>query len=70
MSHPFSRFVPVVLLTITGLTISTVHAAPFGSWNPFKEKVSADPEESYLLTEANGPWTILATTFVGDEAEE
>ena len=70
MFQPFSRFVLVVLLTIAGLAISTVHASPFGSWNPFKEKVSADPEQSYLLTEANGPWTILATTFVGDGAEE
>ena len=70
MFQPFSRFVLVVLLTIGGLAISTVHAASFGSWNPFKEKVSADPEQSYFLTEANGPWTILATTFVGDGAEE
>lgn len=41
--------------------------------NPFTKLIvfnrpEADPDKSYTLTDANGPWMILAVTFSGDEA--
>lgn len=33
------------------------------------QRVEADPEKKYTLTESNGPWMILAVTFTGDEAD-
>jgi hypothetical protein len=32
--------------------------------------VEADPEKSYALSEANGPWMVMACTFSGDGAEK
>ena len=34
------------------------------------QRVEADPAADYRLTEENGPWVILATTFSGDGAVE
>lgn len=41
-------------------------------WSKFltKGRVEADPNRDYVITEANGPWMILATTFSGDGAEQ
>ncbi len=33
-------------------------------------RVEADPDKDYRLSQENGPWTILACTFSGDGAEE
>jgi len=33
-------------------------------------RVEADPDKSYVLTEQNGPWMIVATTFSGEGAEQ
>jgi hypothetical protein len=33
------------------------------------KRLEADPNKSYALTEQNGPWTIMAMTFRGEEAE-
>lgn len=35
-----------------------------------RDRVEADPNKDYLLTEENGPWTIVACTFSGEGAEE
>jgi hypothetical protein len=45
-----------------------LYAAP--PWKPiisFK-KIDADPDNEYPLTEQNGPWVIMATTFTGPDA--
>ncbi len=34
------------------------------------DRVEADPNKQYLLTEENGPWMILACTFSGPNAEQ
>ena len=34
------------------------------------ERVAADPDRDYVMTEANGPWMIMATTFSGEGAED
>jgi hypothetical protein len=43
-------------------------ANPLQKLLPFK-KVDANPNKTYPLTDANGPWMILATVFRGDDAE-
>ena len=70
MSQQSFRFTLVMLAVSANFLSATVHAGLFDSWNPFKAKVEADPNQRYLLTEENGPWMILATTFAGDGAEE
>ncbi len=47
-----------------------VHAGPPWLSLLTRERVEADPEKEYRLTEENGPWMILACTFSGDGAEE
>jgi len=37
---------------------------------PFGKRVEADPRGNYELTDADGPWMILACTFSGPNAEE
>lgn len=37
---------------------------------PFRHKVDADPNADYQLTESNGPWLIMAASFLGDEGEQ
>ena len=39
------------------------------SFIPFK-RIDADPNKKYQLTEANGPWLIMASSFVGPNAEK
>lgn len=63
-------FVVMVLFGMVGSTISDAPAAP--PWDGLLSfnRVEADPEKSYLLTENNGPWLIMASSFSGDGAEE
>jgi hypothetical protein len=44
-------------------------AAPWDKLLTF-ERVEADPNKTYTLTEENGPWVILACTFSGDNAKK
>ena len=44
-------------------------APPWKKLNIFR-KIEADPDESYRLTEKQGPWLIMAQTFSGEAAEE
>ncbi len=56
----------VVLLA---LAVNVVSAAPpWARLLPFK-KIDADPQKSYVLTENDGPWLIMATSFTGPEGE-
>lgn len=44
-------------------------APPWAKLVPFK-RVAADPDEVYPISDANGPWMIMAATFSGEGAEE
>ncbi len=48
----------------------TADAAPPWSELISMKAVDADPEKNYLLTEENGPWMIMASSFSGNGAEE
>ncbi len=40
-------------------------------WQFFNiKRVEADPNKPYALTESNGPWMIMCTTFHGEDAEQ
>ncbi len=62
-------------IALSLLLISCLLAGPAKSAPPWlslfsRDRVEADPENDYRLTEENGPWTILACTFSGEGAEE
>jgi hypothetical protein len=44
-------------------------AAPWAKLVPFK-RIESNPDEMYAITDAHGPWMIMATTFSGEGAEE
>jgi hypothetical protein len=53
---------------VAGRLTRSADATPPWQFISFK-KIDADPTKSYPLTQANGPWVIVATTFHGDQAE-
>ena len=55
-------------LLASGFSLRCEAATPWQKLLPFK-KIDADPNKSYPVTDANGPWMILAMVFHGDEAE-
>ena len=57
-----------VLLTLTFAGVATA-TPPWKKLVPFKS-VDADPNKMYWLTEDQGPWLIMATSFAGPGAEE
>jgi hypothetical protein len=44
-------------------------APPWATLVPFK-RIEADPHKAYELTESNGPWLIMCTSFAGPTAEQ
>lgn len=54
---------------VAATVLPSFAAPPWSGFVPFK-RVEADPEKSYELTEEQGPWMILATSFAGDGARE
>jgi hypothetical protein len=48
---------------------AAVAASPWGDLISTKS-VKADPDQSYPVTEANGPWMIMVCSFSGDGAEK
>jgi hypothetical protein len=44
-------------------------APPWATLVPFK-RVEADPRKAYELTESNGPWLVMCTSFAGPTAEQ
>jgi len=56
------------LLIILGPT-GTWAVPPLGRLINFK-RIEADPEKTYLLTDNDGPWLILASTFAGPGSEQ
>ena len=61
----------LVCVAIAALQSTPVEAAP-PPWNRMElfKRIEADPNQSYVLTEEQGPWMIMAVTFSGDNAEE
>ena len=60
----------VLAALVAMMAPSSLYAAP-----PWKKLVlfkhmEADPAQSYEITDANGPWMIMAATFSGEGAEE
>ena len=67
-SRPVSSVVGswIILATLA----SSVNAAPpFASFNPFR-RIEANPANTYQLTDSEGPWMVLASTFSGPGASD
>jgi hypothetical protein len=56
-------------LVITLFATSVGGAPPWATLVPFK-KIEADPSKYYELEEKQGPWMIMAASFVGKTAEQ
>jgi hypothetical protein len=68
--HAVAKFLtPIVaFVAVHWLDHSTFANPP---WQIFSiKKIDADPNKSYPISEANGPWMIMLTTFRGDQAEQ
>ena len=59
----------VIGLTWGGSTPGLYAAKPWETLIPFK-RVEATPNKDYVLTEDQGPWMIMATSFAGPGAEK
>ncbi len=62
----------LALIAATGalfLAAPLAAAPPWARLIPFK-KIEADPNREYWLTDENGPWLIMATTFSGEGAQQ
>ncbi len=60
-----------VLLLVSVATLGIAASSDANPWQkllPFK-RIEADPSKSYPLTDANGPWMVLATVFRGEDSE-
>ncbi len=64
-----ARIVALSLVALVSIAGPTLAAPPWTKLELFK-KLEADPNKSYPLTEQCGPWSIMAVTFSGPEAEE
>jgi hypothetical protein len=55
----------------SGLAIATAPSSAIAApWDLVSFKhIEADPTKSYAVTESDGPWMIMVTTFHGDKAE-
>jgi len=59
-------FSSLVILAPVGTSTA---APPWATLVPFK-RVEADPRKAYELTESNGPWLVMCTSFAGPTAEQ
>jgi hypothetical protein len=60
------------LAIVVGLTVGLPRAAVAAPWDRLLtvNRVEADPDKPYTLTDENGPWTIMACSFSGAKALE
>jgi len=72
-NRPIYLFAAVALSLVVSPTWNSIAQGQI----PFKlpssltfSKVKADPSNRYELTDANGPWLIMAASFVGDSGEQ
>lgn len=62
---------PRVLLCASAVLLLGSSISPAAEWvNRLFKQVNADPKKEYHLTEENGPWMIMATSFSGEGARE
>jgi hypothetical protein len=56
---------------ILGVTLGWCHATDAAPWDKLfaSSRTEADPKKTYSLSESNGPWTIMACSFSGPNAE-
>lgn len=66
MSSSLRLFVFVLAVAFTSLPAAA--QSPLNKLALFK-RIDADPAKDYKLTESEGPWLILCTTFEGEEGE-
>jgi hypothetical protein len=69
----FSRRKLISLSTaalFAGITTPTAIAGPPSLLRMFGKSKPVDQADSYLLSEEDGPWLLLATTFVGENAKQ
>jgi len=67
-----SKTLLAVCLALISLTLLAGRASADPAWTklvPFK-KIDADATKTYELEERNGPWMIMAASFVGSTAEQ
>lgn len=69
LKAPFPRTAVVAALVLATMALAGPLAAKESAKNKTKKKSDADDSKSYVLTDAQGPWMILAVTFSGDEAD-
>ena len=58
----------VIAVTLGGPAV--VLAEPVWQRMSLFRRIEADPDQEYVLTEDQGPWLILAVTFLGDDAPQ
>lgn len=64
------KWMPGLVCGCVLLGVTSAAADPPWSRLLAAHRVDADPEKEYRLTEANGPWLIMAASFAGGGAEE
>src|SRR6478736_3758411 len=67
-----SKTLLAVCLALISLTLLAGRASADPAWTklvPFK-KIDADATKTYELEERNGPWMIMAASFVGSTADQ
>lgn len=65
----------ILVSVLCGAFLVTAMPGPLGASPPWQKvalfkQVEADPNKTYVLSDRQGPWVIMAQTFSGDEAEE
>ena len=60
--------------SLFALTFCSVSSALFAApplWEQLapRKSVAADPNQEYKLSETNGPWLVMATSFTGEEGK-
>lgn len=58
------------VISLFGWTAAAQAEPLWAKLMPSMSKVEADPSKDYTLTDGNGPWLIMATTFSGEGAEQ
>src|SRR5207253_3235044 len=56
-------------LACAAMCATSIAAPPWSKLAMFKH-LEADPHETYPISEENGPWMIMATSFTGEGAED
>lgn len=60
-----------LFLAFSACTLSFGYGQSLGlPFKPFQKKVDADPNREYTLSQKEGPWLILVTSFAGDSAHK